>query len=968
MSVPAERWAEIAASFDELVELAPAQRAARLAQIAREDPALAREVEALLAADEADHALLEGGAMQAMPAFAELAGGDASVGAVAGPYRLLRRLGEGGMGVVWLAERIDGAYEQHVAVKLLRPGMDSHAIVRRFLQERRILARLSHPHVVRLLDGGMSASRRPYYVMEYVDGTTITQYAAQRQADVRTRVALLAVAADAVAYAHANLIVHRDLKPSNVLVDRDGQPRVLDFGIAKLIEEGGEQTLTGTAWRVLSPAYAAPEQILGEPVGTATDVYALGLVLCELLVGELPQRRRAAQLAEDATKEITLRASTIASGLPPDRVAGLYGAALDRRSLVRSVSGDLDLIIATALQREPARRYATAAAFAADLRRWLDGRPIEARADSAAYRLGKFVRRHRAGVAASALVACALLGGFGVALWQAGVARQQAQRADAERVLAQRQLARTERVKDFILALFREQDPISRAKARARSATDLVREGVVQTDATLASDPDLQAELLRDLGEIQIGLDDRENAAQTLERAWNLQRRASGADSVAAAKALASYADAVSAGGDMQAAEPMFRDALARLRAAGEGQTPSILPAESKLALIELVKANHAEAERLARHALEVARAAWGGDSVRLVPHLLTLGKVQQEIPRYEDALRTYREALRITVGASGEEHVRTAMLHASIADVLRVLDREDEALAEYAAALRVVRAQLPAGHATLASMLTRVADLQRRRGDLDAAEKAIDEAIAILAAGQASGPYAQALQFQADLLLARGRADAAVQRYAQAVATFRAATGESAYVATSTLKRAGALVRAGRLAEAEAACLEAQGVLARLPQDEYLGGYAASVLGELRHAQARYAEAAAQRRIVLALTSKIYAAGHPEIAVARIALADSLVAMRDAAQRAEAATLLEDARAVLERPDAAGDAAPLGELYLARAALRLDEGDVAAARADVGKAMPRLAKKPQPENTLRRARELARRLGVRPA
>lgn len=965
MPTPVERWAEIAALFDDLVERTPAQRATRLAQIAQEDSSLAREVQALLAADEADHTLLEGGVMQALPAIAPNLRDDASADAVIGPYRLLRRLGQGGMGVVWLGERMDGAYEQQVAIKLLKRGMDSNAILRRFLQERRILARLSHPHIVRLLDGGMSASGRPYYVMEYVDGSTITRHASERQADVRARVVLLAAAADAVAYAHANLIVHRDLKPSNVLVDRDGQPRVLDFGIAKLIEESGEQTVTGTGLRVLSPAYAAPEQILGEPVSTATDVYALGLVLCELLVGELPQRRRAAQRVEDATQEITTRASAIAGRLSPGRVAVIYGGTLDRRRLIRSVSGDLDVIIATALQREPARRYPTAAAFAADLRRWLDGRPIDARADSATYRLGKFVRRHRVGVAASVIVACALLGGLGVALWQAGVARAQAQRADAERAQAQRQLARAERVKDFILALFREQDPISRVKARARSASDLIREGVAQTDATGASDPDLQAELLRDLGEIQLSLDDRDNARDTLRRAWELQSRSSGADSVAAAKALASYADAVSAGGDMKAAEPMFREALARLRAAGEGETPSVLPVESKLALIEVVKADHAEAERFARHALEIARTAWGGDSVRLVTHLLTLGKVQQEIPRYEDALQTYREALRITVRASGEEHVRTAMLHASIADVLRVLDREDEALGEYEAALRVVRAQLPSGHATIGSMLTRMADLQRRRGDLDAAERAIDEAVPILAAGQASGPYAQALQFQGDLLLARGRVDEAVRRYTQAVETFRAATGDSVYAVTSTLKRAGALVRAGRLAQADAVCADAKRILGGLAKDEYVNGYAASVLGELRHAQARYREAAEQQRIVLALMTKIYASDHPQIAAARIALAASLVAMRDASSRAQAASLLEDARAALERPDRKADPALLGELYLARATLRLDSGDAAGARTDIGKAIPRLAEPPS-ENAQRRARALARRLGVR--
>ncbi|MBK7013954.1 MAG: serine/threonine protein kinase [Xanthomonadales bacterium] len=200
---------------------------------------------------------------------------------MAGAYRLLRLLGEGGMGVVWLGERTDGAYEQQVAVKVLKRGMDTHAILRRFLQERRILARLNHAHIVRLLDGGMTADGRPFYVMDHVDGAPITEHARRAALDPRARVSILVKVADAVAYAHTQLVVHRDLKPSNVLVDHQGEPRVLDFGIAKLIEESGEQTRTGTGLRVLSPAYAAPEQILGEAIGTPTDVYALGLMLCE---------------------------------------------------------------------------------------------------------------------------------------------------------------------------------------------------------------------------------------------------------------------------------------------------------------------------------------------------------------------------------------------------------------------------------------------------------------------------------------------------------------------------------------------------------------------------------------------------------------------------------------------------------------------------------------------------------------
>ncbi|MGN6518642.1 MAG: serine/threonine-protein kinase, partial [Dokdonella sp.] len=272
MSHDAARWIRVAAWFDELVELVPAMRDARLAAIATEDPLAAGELRALLAADALEHGVLDAGLAGAVR---DLPGGSpdaAPADGRIGPYRVLRQIGEGGMGVVFLAERGDGSYEQRVAIKLIRRGMDSAAVVARFLRERRILARLAHADIVRLLDGGVAADGRPYYVMEYVDGEPLTAFASACRLPLRERVALAARIAGAVAYAHAQLVVHRDLKPSNVLVDADGAPHVLDFGIAKLLEDSGEQTRTGTGLRVLSPAYAAPEQILGEAIGTATDV------------------------------------------------------------------------------------------------------------------------------------------------------------------------------------------------------------------------------------------------------------------------------------------------------------------------------------------------------------------------------------------------------------------------------------------------------------------------------------------------------------------------------------------------------------------------------------------------------------------------------------------------------------------------------------------------------------------------
>lgn len=968
MTTAPERWQRIAAWFDELADLPPPARAARLAEIENEDAAAAAEVRALLGADQNTDSLLDGDVRRAVPSLAERRDTGAPDDGRAGPYRLLRAIGEGGMGTVFLAERSDGSYDQRVAVKLIKRGMDSGAIVRRFLHERRILARLAHPNIVRLLDGGMSTDARPYFVMEHVDGRAITDHAAARQLSIRERVALVATVADAVAYAHTQLVVHRDLKPSNVLVDAQGNPHVLDFGIAKLIEESGEQTLTAEGMRVLSPAYAAPEQVLGEAVGTATDVYALGLMLCELLVGELPRKRRgttSAQLAQDVAYEVAERASAVARHLPRARAKELYGDAVTPPELARALQVDLDVVIATALQREPARRYKTAAAFADDLRRWLGNRPITAHAESASYRVRKFVRRHRVGVGAAVLVALSLIGGLGAALWQARIAQMQAQRADAERAHAERQLARTERVKDFILTLFHEQDPISRAKAQARSAPDLIRDGIAQIDATLAVDPDLQAELLRDLGEIQVSLDDRKGGEATLQRAWEMQVKLSGADSAASAETLAAYADAVYAAGDVTKSGTMLREAVTKLGATRGADDAKTAKAESSLAGVELIQGHYVEAERLARHAVEVYRTTYGADHAEVAQRLSVLGNIQQELAHHPDALASYDEALRIIERSQGADHVRTVILRTRIADVQRIQRKFDEALENYETALRIERAQLPEGHVAIGGTLLRLGDLQRRTNRFEDADRSLSEALRILGT-TTSGQYAQALQFHGNLARAQGRLDVAVQRYEASLDVFRKATGDSIYTWLTALKTVEALTEAGRLEEADTLGTEAAAALAKMSKDDsYDSGYSAGVMGILRHEQGRNDESVALLRHSIGVHATLYGEDHAETARLRIALASSLIALRDAEARREAAALIETAKAALDRADDDETAAIVGSAYLERSLLRLDDGDVAGARADVAEAIQRL-QAPADAQQLRRARALSQRLSVR--
>lgn len=430
------RWARVGAEFDRIVELEPEAQRAALAALASDDPALAAEVEALIAADAQADGLLEHREEALAPIAADqrpdLGGG----------WRVIEAIGRGGMGEVWLAESLGGGVGRRAAVKLLKRGMDSEALLERFLQERRILGRLSHPAIAGMLDAGITPDGRPFLAMEYIRGEPITAYARRAGLGLTARIRLLAEVADAVDHAHRQLVVHRDLKPGNVLVDEDGRPHLLDFGIAKVLGEDTDQlVVTATGVRVLSPAYAAPEQVRGEDVSVAADVYGLGVLLYELLTGRLPHQRsgRVERLAQEISEERALRPSSAASD-----------AALALQvPWARRLAGDLDTILLKAIHPEPERRYASAAALADDLRRYLSGRPIHARPDRGWYRFGKFLSRHRLAAVLTLAGLALLMGSLG---WSLGQSRQ----ARAEALAAQ--------------SVLRQQDE-RLAEAAARSAT-----------------------------------------------------------------------------------------------------------------------------------------------------------------------------------------------------------------------------------------------------------------------------------------------------------------------------------------------------------------------------------------------------------------------------------------------------------------------------------------------------------------
>jgi non-specific serine/threonine protein kinase/serine/threonine-protein kinase len=443
-----ERWQQVKDLFGSALGETPAQRAAFLASACGGDDDLRTQVESMIAAHEQDGDFIEAPAFErAMGLFA---GGpaEAVAGRHVGPYKIARELGHGGMGAVYLAVRADDQYQKRVALKLVRRGMDTQDILRRFRHERQILASLNHPFIAQLLDGGTTEDGLPYFAMEYVEGQPITDYCDTHRLTIAERLKLFRPVCAAVHYAHQNLVVHRDLKPSNILITADGTPKLLDFGIAKLLNpELSAQTIdpTATALRLMTPEYASPEQVRGDPVTTASDVYSLGVVLYELLTGHRPYRLKSRSpheilhvVCEEEPEKPSTAASRVEAVVDPDGAtrATATPESVSRtregqpEKLRRRLKGDLDNIVLMAMRKEPQRRYATVNQLSEDIRRHLEGQPVVARKDTFGYRAEKFVKRNKAGVAAAALVLITLIGGI-VATWQ------QAREARQERANAQ---------------------------------------------------------------------------------------------------------------------------------------------------------------------------------------------------------------------------------------------------------------------------------------------------------------------------------------------------------------------------------------------------------------------------------------------------------------------------------------------------------------------------------------------------
>ncbi|MEZ5545780.1 MAG: serine/threonine-protein kinase [Lysobacteraceae bacterium] len=866
------RWQQVSALLDELFVLDEAQQNLRLSRIEREDAALADELRHILAADAAS-SILDVNVAHAAPTVMrrlDESGAHTPVAVVetgkrVGHYHLIERIGAGGMGEVWRAERNDD-FEQQVAVKLIRPLMDSLSLRERFARERRILARLDHPGIARLLDGGITDDGTPWYSMEFVRGTDIVRHANGNHLDVRARVELLLQVCDAVAHAQAQLVVHRDLKPSNILVDGEGRARVLDFGIARLIDDSAEAQLTGTGVRLFSPAWAAPEQIRGEAVGTAADVFALGAILYELLVGEVPWPRR------NAAPETLLAQLQQEAAPKPSQAFRRNGTGT---TAVRGISADLDTIVATALQPEPARRYAGAAQLAQDLRRWLDGRPIWAQPDTAAYRMRKFVARHRIAVGSASTVLLALIAGLGFALWQAGIARDHALRAEREAAQARVQAERTLKVKEFLVSVFTAADPMRRSANAPQTVEQAFDAALERARAELSSDPVLQADVLDDFGEIRANQGRFDEARVLFDQALQVAESEYGPDHPAVAESLMNLAAVDFMGGKASEAVQHIGRVVSILEK-DDGGNPAALPnALSGQAAILQQIGDVAAMRKASSRAVQLYRER-APDDPSFVVALSNEAAIAVNAGEPVNAHALLSEAIALIERHHGRDSPNLWSSLDSLANLAYVRGDIAEQTALTERALALARASFPGDHPWVANSMAERGLQHARAGRIDEGETMLHDAVAMYAR-LGSSDELHALRQLAIAQRLNGDDKGAMASLERGLALCRAA-GETASQGCIVTRANRALLLA-RTGHAQQALEEAQAADDALPKDAALYSER-SQISEARAAAfatlGQHREALAEQDAAIALLQENLGPGHPEtvrVTAARAAL-----------------------------------------------------------------------------------------------
>ncbi len=834
-----ERWKQIEQIFFKAIELPQDKRPSFLTVECGDDSELFYEVESLLQQEDQTGAMMKTIISQAADSFSKEEPGNLK-GKRIGAYRLLDLIGQGGMAEVYKAVRDDDQYQKQVAIKLIRG--ERTFLIGRFWHERQILANLEHNNIARFLEGGTTPEGIHYLVMEFIEGDPITIYCDNHNLTIRQRLELFRTVCNAVQFAHRNLVIHRDLKPSNIFVTSGGVPKLLDFGIAKLLNSDladESPTATVTSFRMMTPEYASPEQVLAQQVTTATDVYSLGAVLYELLTTE-----RAHQLNTHSLNEIEHVICKKDPDLPSTAVRRVQSTDTEERKntkkrLSRDFVHELDSIVLKAMEKDPQRRYNTAAQFGEDITRYLDGLPVLARTSTIRYRTFKFVRRHRTAVAIAAFVVL-MLAGFAIAMT-----------IQAARIANERD--RANQVTKFLVKLFEVSNP-SESKGNSVTARELLDASSKKIETDLRNQPEVQASLMETMGKVYGNLGLYSTAIPLLEKSLQIREQKFGEENLDVATAMNDLAEALFNAGKLEAGEPLARKALAIRRKLLGNEHQDVALSLSNLGGGVYATGKYADAESIFREALAIRQKIFGDENLLVASSLTQLGialKLQEKVdeaevvtrralvirrkllgnnhpdiatslnnlgrilldkPDYDGAEQMLREAVELDRKIFGNDHPDLAITLTGLAQALKGKKNYVEAEKLFRDALALKQRTLGKDHPSIAISMSNLADLLIDQGNYDEADQLLHEAQLIFKKSLPPQHFNHG-----SVLLALGRSQLGRKNYKEAEQLLRQAL--TSYVANFTsdhlrvanLKRilGECLTQQGRFNEAESMLLE---------------------------------------------------------------------------------------------------------------------------------------------------------------
>lgn len=777
-----ERWARIERVLDEVLDVEPAERAEKVDALCERDDDLRRDVERLLAAETLRPGILDESPLEALSELLETELGEGFIGRRVGPYRIVGELGRGGMGIVFEAERED--LGKRVALKVAREALLSPDRVSRFRTEERVLARLQHPHIAQLHDAGVTPEGSPYFAMEIVDGETIVQHVERSGAGLTARLEAFLDVCAAVQFAHRNLVIHRDIKPSNVCVTREGEVKLLDFGVAKLLGDEAAP-LTGTGGRVYTPGYAAPEQLEGGPVTTSTDVYQLGGLLYAILSGRPPFR--VGGLSPFAAERLVLE-----SDPEPPSLSGTTEGTGEEPAGRPSIPRDLDSIVLKALEKEPERRYRSVEALAGDVRRFLASEPVEARGGGWPYRARRFMRRHRVGTGVAALVVASL-----------AVAFVQARAVASERDRAEREAETARRVADFMVGLFENATP----GEEGVDALELVDAGAERVDRELEEQPAIRASFQEALGRVYHALGRYDEAEPLLLASLDTRRELFGPESPETASSQHYLARVAYATSDYDRADSLGREALAlRTRAFGAGSA-EVMESLRDLAAVAYNAGMYEEAEDLGRRAVAIGRDLHPEGDPSIASALNTLANAVWAQGRREEGRDLMWEAARVHRAAASGDDPALAITLNNVAFMTHFTGGSlDSARAAAEEALGMQERLFPEGHPDISWTRDNLAEITLLRGDTAGAEglfrESMDMRLRLL--GPDHSDMIESYEQLARVAALTARYDEAERHYREAIRVTETAHGTRHPLATQFRFRLGETFSlAGREGEA---------------------------------------------------------------------------------------------------------------------------------------------------------------------